>query len=71
MYINVVLKITFQNNLNYASTSNIRKLIKFYNLGDKTFETDFSAYHLSAWALTLGDTRTFHFQFQRKVLVLQ
>ena len=48
MYINVVLKITFQNNLNYASTSNIRKLIKFYNLGDKTFETDFSAYHLSA-----------------------
>ena len=33
---------TFQNNLNYASTSNIRKVIKFYNLGDKTFETDFS-----------------------------
>ena len=33
---------TFQNNLNYASTSNIREVIKFYNLGDKTFETDFS-----------------------------
>ena len=29
-----------QNNLNYASTSNIREVIKFYNLGDKTFETD-------------------------------
>ena len=28
--------------MNYASTSNIREDIKFYNLGDKTFETDFS-----------------------------
>ena len=27
---------------NYASTSNIREVIKFYNLDDKTFETDFS-----------------------------
>ena len=27
--------------MNYASTSNIREVIKFYNLGDKTFETDF------------------------------
>ena len=33
---------TFQNNLNYASASNIGEVIKFYNLGDKTFETDFS-----------------------------
>ena len=33
---------TFQNNLNYDSTSNIREVIKFYNLGDKTFETDFN-----------------------------
>ena len=32
---------TFQNNLGYASTSNIREFIKFYSLGDKTFETDF------------------------------
>ena len=30
-----------QNNLNYASTSNVPEVIKFYNLGDKTFETDF------------------------------
>ena len=37
-YINVVLLI----NLNYASTSNIREVIKFYNLGNKTFETDFN-----------------------------
>ena len=28
--------------MNYASTSNIREVIKFYNLGHKTFETDFS-----------------------------
>ena len=28
--------------MNYASTSNIREVIKFYNLGDKTFETDSS-----------------------------
>ena len=27
--------------MNYASTSNIREVIKFYNLGEKTFETDF------------------------------
>ena len=41
VYTNVVLLITFQDNLNYASTSNIREVIKLYNLGDKTFETDF------------------------------
>ena len=34
---------TFQNNLNYPSTSNIREVEKFYNLGDKTFETDFNS----------------------------
>ena len=37
--INVVLLI---NNSNYASASNIPGFIKFYNLGDKTSETDFS-----------------------------
>ena len=26
-------------------TSNIREVIKFYNLGDKTFETDFKCHH--------------------------
>ena len=31
----------FWNNLNYASTSNIREVMKFYNVGDKSFETDF------------------------------
>ena len=31
----------FHNTLNYAYTSNI-KVMKFYNLGDKSFETDFS-----------------------------
>ena len=28
--------------MNYASGSNIREVIKFYNLGDRSFETDFS-----------------------------
>ena len=31
--------------MNYASASNIREVIKFYNVGDKTFETDFSVIH--------------------------
>ena len=32
---------TFQNNLNYAPISNIPEVIKLYNLGDESFETDF------------------------------
>ena len=32
----------FHNTLNYASTANIDEVMKFYNLGDKTFETDFT-----------------------------
>ena len=32
----------FYNNWNYASTANTDEVMKFYNLGDKTFETDFS-----------------------------
>ena len=28
--------------MNYASTTNIEEVMKFYNLDDKTFETDFS-----------------------------
>ena len=28
--------------MNYTSTANIEEVMKFYNLGDKTFETDFS-----------------------------
>ena len=31
--------------MNYASTSNIREVIKFYDLGDKTFETDFKSHY--------------------------
>ena len=42
VYINVVLLINFPEQFElYASTPNIRGAIKFYNLGDKTFETDF------------------------------
>ena len=32
----------FYNTLNDTSTANIVEVMKFYNLGDKTFETDFS-----------------------------
>ena len=32
----------FHNTINYASTANIEEVMKFYNLGDKTFETDFN-----------------------------
>ena len=35
--------LTFQNNLNYASLSNIREVTKFYNLCKKSFETEFSS----------------------------
>ena len=31
----------FHNTLNYASTANIEEAMRFYNLGNKTFETDF------------------------------
>ena len=33
----------FHNALNYASTANIEEVMKFYNLGDKPFETEFSS----------------------------
>ena len=46
VYINVVLLIIFPEHLNYASTSNIRTGIKFYNLGNKSFETDFNLIYL-------------------------
>ena len=32
----------FLSTWNYASAANIEEVTKFYNLGDKTFETDFS-----------------------------
>ena len=38
--LSVVLLKTFPEH-NYASTANIEEAMKFYNLGDKTFETDF------------------------------
>ena len=31
----------FHDTLNYASTANIEEVMKFYNLSDKAFETDF------------------------------
>ena len=32
------------NTLNYASAANIEEVMKFYNLGDKSFKTNFSSY---------------------------
>ena len=31
----------FYSTLNYTSTANIQEVMNFYNLGNKTFETDF------------------------------
>ena len=31
---------SLSSTLNYASTANIREVMKVYNLGNKTFETD-------------------------------
>ena len=36
----------FHNILNYTSTANIEEVMKFCNLGDKTFEKDFSRHGL-------------------------
>ena len=32
----------FYSTFNYAYTANIQEVMKFYNLGNKSFETDFS-----------------------------
>ena len=42
LYLSCPTKKPFHNTLNYASTANIEEVTKFYNLGDKTFETDFN-----------------------------
>ena len=47
VYTDVVLLKTFPQHFNYASTANIEEVVKLYNLGDKTFETDFSFFFLS------------------------
>ena len=35
----------FYSTFNYASTANIQEAMKLYNLGDKSFETDFNYLH--------------------------
>ena len=42
------------NILNYASTANIEEVMKFYYLGDKTFETDFSRLLLTKLSSLVG-----------------
>ena len=44
VYTEVVLLKTFPQHLHYAPTANIKEVMKFCNLGDKTFETDFNLY---------------------------
>ena len=45
----------FKNTLNYASTANIEEVMKFYNPGDKTFETDFSLLNFCPYGISLLD----------------
>ena len=48
VYTEIVLLKTFPlYTLNFASTANIEEVMKFYNLGHKTFETDFNSYYIS------------------------
>ena len=47
VYNEVVLLKTYLQHLNYASIANIEKVMKFYNPGDKTFETNLSSSALS------------------------
>ena len=66
--------------LNYASTANVEEVVKFYNPGDKTFETDFSLNSLSHililvfllfflyFVLLLLKIRTKQYYFKRKYL---
>ena len=53
VYINVVLLINFPEQFELCFYFNIREVIKFYNLGDKTFETDFKCYdEITFWLST-------------------
>ena len=49
------------HSLNYASTSNIQELVKFYNLGDKGFETD------SEFTQDLSSKKLRHFTWRDKI----
>ena len=42
VYTEVFLLKTFPQRFQYASIANIEEVMKFHNLGDKTFETDFN-----------------------------
>ena len=48
----------FYNTLNYASAANIKEVMNFYNLGDKTFETDFRL-HCSLCTLFIVTLKVF------------
>ena len=53
----------FYNTLNYASTPNIEEVMKFYNLGNKSFETDFGLSSVSNLIdkFVLSDGNVFNF----------
>ena len=42
VYTEVIYPQSFHNTSNYAFTASIEEVMRFYNLGDKTFETDFN-----------------------------
>ena len=58
VYIEAVPLKTFPQHLilNYASTENIEEDMKFYNLSDKTFETDFNTQKLNCICQELDPT---------------
>ena len=43
--------------MNYASAANIREVMKFYDLGDQSFETDYR-YFRNNWLLQVTDNGT-------------
>ena len=57
----------FHNTLNYASTVNIEEVMKFYNIGDKSFETDFN---YSSHTYMLGQTFCNNFFLNHNTIAL-
>ena len=55
--IQVFLLKAFSNSSNYASAANIREVMKFYGLGDQSFETDYR-YFCNNWVLQVTDNGT-------------
>ena len=62
--------------MNYASTANIEEVMKFYNLGGKTFETDFNISwdDMKKFSMTLNwvkENNRYYFTKKRNLATLQ